>query len=458
MTGILNKHVENSVAAELGEVEEKDDICSSIAPFYRLPEYKVRYPQTIISALGELYHEYNQAFIPSVVSNTEWDTDYQFCMQEGLPVNFAVQIDMVGLPEGFLQSAHEMEQSMVKEVLRRRIFEIENSLAVYQLLENIFADETGNSFFKTNFRAALGRLRKRFKKPIALLAVTDQKYQAMKEIEFGVVNGEELTDDAVFALSGFDRFFGPDEFREYVAEKGGCDYLLYVRSSDPVDKLRDPSLEVEHPLLGDAEMRRIIKANALTFNVDGPFMDSTRRINDTKEYQSRMGMAFPIWTESDLFSLEFAAHLFRGKKYTAYDGQRLSSAFVAYLESQGVDPAMVESGELHLRAKPAKCAYGCYGHISGSLSNGGKFRNDLRRNLRQRDGGYVIQPEMATPSLTNATNGVKYTYIDRNFFAMVGQNPRFLGGFRSMMPIDSVESKNGRIHGNDSTVWAEITT
>ncbi len=462
MLKMFDRHVESSAQQELGVVAEKTDIQTSIGPFKFLPDYRITYPRIIIRALGELYEEYNKNFIPLAEANMEWKTDYQYCYRiKGLtPINFAVQVDMVGLPDSFLQIAEdeEISQEEIREILRMRIFEIENSLAMYQLLEKIFSSNGQNSFFKINFRSALSKLRKKFQKPIALLAVTEQKHQAMLSSEFGKQAGESVSDAEVSELSGFDRFFGPDDFRKYLMEnKGRCDYLLYARTSDPVSRLKDPSLQVEHPLLGDPEMRKVIKANVLTFNIDSPEMDSSRRINDTKEYQPRMKMAFPISSGADLFSLDFAEFLLGGKKgYATYTGSsRLSSQFRSYLHTCGIDPQTVESGETLLRCKPAKCAYGCYGHVVGSL-NDNKFRGELRNNMRQREGGYVVQPEMKTPVIENITNGQAYTYIDRNFLLFTGGKPHFAGGFRSLMPVDCHEAKKHRNHGNGSTVWAEI--
>ena len=170
-----------------------------------------------------------------------------------------------------------------------------------------------------------------------------------------------------------------------------------------------------------------------------------------------MGMAFQIESFTDLLSAEFAAHLTTGKTYGDFVGvNRLSRGFTAYLESQGIDPKEAESGEIHLRAKPAKGAYGCYGHVVGALTDG-DFRSGLRRNMRRR-GHYVVQLEMDRPTITNMVNGVAYTYIDRNFFGIVHGQPQFLGGFRSMMPLDSIEAQKGRNHGNASTVTAEIVS
>ncbi len=425
----IEQHMGISMTAALGTVVERTDIKSSIGPFRSLSGHRTMYPEVVIRALGELYDEYNKAFTPLVRVNREWESDYQYCIVDGMPTNWGVQIDMVGLPQCFLDTVVDMPVAVVREALRGKIFEVENSLAGYQLLENICSRKKEDSFFKTRFRAFLDGLRDRFKKSIALLAVTDEKYRSILEVEFGK---NEVSDDEVRELSGFDRLFGPIEFRQHVEKRGGqSEYLLYVRSSDPVSKLKKPDSVVDHPLLGDPTMRKIIKAYTLTLNIDAPEMEPARRINDTKWYMPGMGMAFPIYSEADLLRPEF--------------GQ--------YLRAQGVDPQDVELGRTHLRAKPAQGAYGCYGHVS-SLTTA-RFRHELRRNMRQR-GAYLVQPEMEIPTIKNTNDGTEYNYIDRNFLAVVGGHPEFLGGFRSFMPVSSAEGQRGRNHGNGATVWSEI--
>lgn len=435
---LLNASVDEKTSRHLGEIVTRGDIKSSIGPFHVLPEYRTQYPEAVTRALGGLYAEYNSAFRPLVDANREWDTDYQYCLNpDGTPLNGWVQIDMVGLPDRFLDRADALGEEAVRETLRGRIFEIENSLAMYQLLENLFSGGQQETLFKRQFRASLDDLRQKHGKPIALLAVTDQKYQAMRESEFGKSAGETLTDEEVKDLSGFDRFFGPEEFQQYLNENGGeCDYLLYARTSDPVSKLKRPASVVEIPLLEDDNFRRIIKANAITFNVDSPAWPTgdPRRINDTKEYLPLMSMGFQIRDYDEI----------------------LSEGFLRFAESQGVRPSDVTGGIAVLRAKPIKGTYGCYGHETGTVRDR-KFRQGVRKGIKER-GLYVVQPEMKTPKIVNETNGVEYVFIDRNFFSTDGHGDfRFMGGFRSLMPTDTVEAARGRNHGSQYTVWSEIS-
>lgn len=433
---LLDQNIEVSDVVSLGTVVLREDIKSTLCPFQTYPEYKTIYPQVVTQALENLYVEYNQAFRRLVSANREWDTDYQYCLApDGTPINSFVQIDMVGLPAGFLEQAATLSEEDVREVLRGRIFEIENSIAMYSLLEYFFSDGTQDTLFKRQFRAGLDNIRQKYGRPVALLAVTDQKYQTMRETEFGKRDGEPLTDEEVREFSGFDKFFSPEKFKRYIEENDGqSDYLLYVRSSDPVAKMKRPELVVDEQLLADNNMRRIIKANALTFNIDNPNwpIGDSRRINDTKEYLGEMGMAFTVFYGEDLTSTDFNS----------------------YLRSQGVGPAQVESGERLIRAKPMKGTYGGYGHFRGTLGDA-RFRRELRDALLKR-GPYVVQPELQNPTITNRDDGRSYMYIDRVFFSTDGQNYRFMGGERTLMPIDSIEAQNNRVHGNSSSVYAEI--
>jgi len=439
---LLDQFVATPQTAMLGPVIDSEDIKSSLSPFRFLPKYKTIYPPVVIQALGNLFAEYNAAFRPLVAANREWETDYQNCiLADGIPVNGFVQIDMVGLPAGVLVAAASLDEEDVREALRGRIFEIENSIAMYQYLENLFSQGDQGTLFKRQFFFSLDRIRQKNSRQIALLAVTDQKYQAMREIEFGKMDGEELSDEEVKALSGFDRFFSPAEFQKYLVDnKGQCEYLLYVRSSDPVAKMKSPEMVVLDELLEDDNLRRIVKANAITFNIDNPTLPigDRRRINDTKEYMEQIGMAFTAFYGGDLIS-----------------GGRLSADFETFIIAQGIDPRAVEAGKVVLRAKPMKGTYGGYGHIRGKLGEA-KFRRELRRNLLSR-GAYVVQPEMRNPIITNKEDGQTFVYIDRNFFSTDGQSYEFMGGVRTLMPVRTREAENNRIHGNSSSIYAEIS-
>lgn len=421
----------------LGPAVVKKDISSTEGPFRYFPEYKTRYPDVVVQALVNLYEEYNQSFGPIVAANAEWGSDYQYCLTGPgrSPNNYFVQIDMAGLSDRYLETASSLSVGQVQEDLRGRIFEIENSIAMYQLLIKIFSSPDQPSNFDLMFRESLEDIRRLFERPIALLAVTDEKDKAMKGSEFGKQADDPLTDNEVKNLSGFDRFFGPDEFNQYLQQSGGeCDYLLFVRSSDPIEKLKDPSLVIDQPLLSNPDIRRIIKANTLTLNIDSPDwpINSTRRINDTKAYLLSMGMAFPIYSFADFKSPDLEL----------------------FLQSQGGGQAEIELNELLIRAKPMLSSYGCYNHFRGSLSEP-EFKNNILKSLRKR-GPYILQPEIKNASIINESDGKKHVFIDRNFFSIVNGVTRFLGGERTLMLANSNEAVRGRIHGNESTITAEV--
>ncbi len=87
-----------------------------------------------------------------------------------------------------------------------------------------------------------------------------------------------------------------------------------------------------------------------------------------------------------------------------------------------------------------------------------RVRQELRRSLVSR-GSYMVQPEMDMPTITDEGSGETYMYIDRNFMSFTDDNePRFMGGFRSLMPTNSVEAQYHRNHGNGDTVWGQIVS
>ncbi len=439
--------------ATLGEIAMVEDARSSMGPYRYFPKYQISYPSSVTQALFELYAEYNRQFAPLVKANAEEPTDYQYCFDaSGNPLNRWVQIDMVGLTDSFLEHAKKCSAEEVKYLIRSSVFEIENSLAMYELLHKA----TPSNLFARTFRASLDELRRKHGKKIALLAVTDEKYQALLATEFGKKPGEAITDGEVYELSGFDCVLSPHEFRSHVLSRDGqCDYLLYVRSSDPVEKLRRPQLEVNQPLLSDSNMRRIIKAHTLTLNIDTPGSDTSKRINDTKKYMDPMSLAYEIQEESDLITNDFIQHMREGLPQENFVGEKLTPKFVEYLWKVGVNPLHVANGKQLVRLKPVLGAYGCYGHYSLNLAKGGPKRTSWRKELAVR-GGYVAQPELKTPSVVDRATGIAYGYIDRNFVTVLDGRPVFMGGFRTMLPLGSSEAQKGRYHGNDETVWVAV--
>lgn len=429
------------VKTEDGNTETKT------AEFNIFPEYKVRYPQIVINALIEIYREYNEAFRELVSKNKECPEDYRYAIDSrGTPINRWVQIDMVGLPEKFLELAEngQISAKEVKRVIRNSIFEIENSLAMYQLLMKMFSQKSQASKFETEFKKSLDKLRKEMggkeRVKILLLAPTYEKYNAMLLSEFGrrPDDPQELTEQDVKQMSGFDMFMGPDQFRQFINQNNGkCpeNVLIYVRASDPVAKLANPDCEVANPLLSDPQIRQIIKERSITFNIDDPNwkQDNPKRINDTKGYLVTMGIAFELKNGDDILSKEA----------------------LEYLAGRGINPLMIESLMVKIRAKPLIGAYGCYGHHVVDLTNGDD-RDKLKEDIQKR-GKYVMQPELRTPKIIEKETGKSYLFIDRVFFCCDTEgNYNFMGGFRSCMPEDSIEAQRARNHGSSYTCWAEI--
>ena len=427
--------------------------------------YDVKYPQLVIDVLWELYQEYNLAFSDLIIKNRENDGDYKYTFDENWnPTNYFVQIDMTWLPEWFLDEVERwsISKRQLKEILRNRIFELENSLAMYQLLSVVFSRNWEPTRFWETFRWLLDKLREKHWKPIALLAVTQEKYEAMLLSEFWS-DSQNITPDKVKDLSWFDAFFWPEQFQRMLDENGWkCPYLLYTRSSLPVSQLRNPEDNWHASILDDDNLRRIVKENSITYNVDSSSMAYSDRINDTKEYQQEMWIAFWFDSIDELFTKEFLEHLRNGKQpkvwtlYSSYSWPRLSEKFREFIEKRWVDSTLVDNWEIKLRFKPMKEAYWCYWHLSGSLDDK-KLRAELSRNLRRR-WSYVVQVDMLQPKISDEADEREFTYIDRVFFWINPQNwaPTFMWWFRSLMPLDTEEAKKWRNHWNSETQWVEI--
>lgn len=410
-------------------IERRSDIESSFGPFFT-SQTRITYPQVAVRALYDLFREYNHTFDSLVAKNREWQTDYQLCD----PWNLAVQIDMAGLPSAYLERLAELPLGEVREQLRHLIFEIESSISGYQWLERFFP-RAGNhdSAFRRGWRDTLDGVRRRSGRPIAILAVTQEKYESVLQTEFGCA-AEPPKPEEVYGKSGFDAFWGPDQFRDHLDRNDGdLKYALYVRSSDPISRLRDPRVNVNHPLLGSSAIRKIVRAATLTANIDDPSASWSRRINDSKLYLPPMRMAYLLTEWNDIEKPEFAA----------------------YLAQRGIDVGDVLSGSLSLRAKPAIGSYGGYGHLIGKVTKG-SFRYKVRKFMRHW-GAYLIQPEVPPSIAIDPVTGTAYAYIDRIHMGIGSDGDMaWMGGFRTYVPVADEVATIGRIAGQKETVWAEI--
>lgn len=387
----------------------------------RFDPLRVRYPRSVIDALVSLYDQFNVAFAPMVAAHREWESDYAPCTgPDGAITHWIVQIDMVGLGDGALDALRFLPTAEVRETLRERIFEIENSWAAYRTHARSIPEDDGPSYPTLSLRVLDG-LRERFGRPVALVADTAEKAQAMLEAEFGRAAGEWPEPEEVRRTTGFDAFFGPDELGRRLAD-GPSEHLLYVRASDPVDALRAETVRPSprRPLLEDATTRRRLREAALTPNIDAPHWtpDDPRRMNDTKHYLPAMGMGQLIEREEDLAR------------------------------------ACERYGDVRLRLKPAQGSYGCYGHLSGHRSDK-RFRYAVRQGLR-RWNRFVAQPEREASVAVNRRDDVEYEFMDRVFCGIVDGRPAFLGGHRLFLERASAEARRRRLHIVRDTVFAEI--
>lgn len=433
-------------ALDLGQIVIRDDIPEINEAGERethkvFREYAVQYPQTVVQALGMIFAEYNDAFQDLVRNNQEWESDYKYCQtREGKFVNPFVQIDMKGISSQLIEQLAQMPVEAVVNVLKPRIFEIENSLARYNLMRGIFSWDGQESRFQKNMDTALDRFRERFDQPVALLAVTQSKYEHMLATEFGLKPDDPRRHDSTYikALSGFDYFFGPEDFSAHIQETGrACNYILYARTSLPLDVLQNPSSKIDIPLLQNPATRKVIRENAISFNIDALDGNSATAINDTKAYLISMGLAFPVTSPDGLNSAEF----------------------MAFLAARGL---VNEKGQpragLNIRLKPTNGFYGCYQHIREMIGSATLVK-ELKKGLKIIN-SFVAQPELTITRLfnTNSQNSGSFGFIDRIFFYTEGapETTKFIGGLRNTIPDGEVEIKKGNIHGNKEAVWAEI--
>ncbi len=473
-------HKPENLTTTLGEVQlvpkipslfqDKDGLIIQ-AEFNRFKEPLI-YPLEVVKALEIILQDYSQAF-DEVVRLRQGNDGYQPACFNGVYRNFGYQIDMVGLSLEELEKFTGADPQEIAQILRTRIFEIENSLAMYNLMSGIFSktrDYSHESFFGTNLDSAIKTWEIYYGKPLVLSTTTEGKFRAMLLSEFGLENSSSLTPELVRERTGFSDFLSPEDLQRLIKQSNIDNYILYMRTSYPTFFLKNPNQKVEIPLLEEGHLVQTIRRRAITFNVDdnreamwmfenlsnvrfgydpdcGIFIitnDGTtflpQILNDTKEPLIRMGLVHPLTSPDELFNCEEYRDK-GGKKRT-----RIS-----------LNPEIINNlRTTRLRAKPAWLHYGGYGHVGGDFESD-ETRHELRRQMKKR-GMYVLQPEL--PPYVFSHNDNLYSAIHRIFFAYDPTKKvyKFVGGLFNALAIDSSEVKRGRIHGNRDAVWGQIIT
>jgi len=417
----------------LGTVVTRHDIPSTLGPFEFASNCETVYPPNVIETLNQLVEEHARVFSQFIPANTENNNlAYRHCpIIAGKFVEPFFQVDIAGLSQDVLGNTNTESAENLMEILRGRIFEFEPSIAMYGLIETF----GGAGTLGIKFREHLNVLRKIHNRPVVLLAPTFEKFEAMREEEFGKTANEPLTTGEVNTVSGFDGLWGPNEFLNHLKENGNsCKCLLYVRPSDPISKLIDPKQKVPNPLLDDPSIRRVIRNNAITLNIDNPDwpINDPRRIKDSKAALPLMDMGFEVNSINDLIS----------------DQGFLTNKFNCFITLHNLSPVSF------FRAKPMRGVYGGYGQRVIRPSN--KMGVNWLKNSLDLRGPYIIQPEIEPLIIKDRTSEQPFAVMDRAFFSTVRGFSEFIGGIRILIPTDSNEAKRKRLHGTDAMISAPI--
>ncbi|GAB4218622.1 MAG: hypothetical protein Fur009_0220 [Candidatus Microgenomates bacterium] len=426
----------------------------------------VEYPPNVVEAVTLILNHYNSAF-DKVLRMRQPEGSYPLAKFNGEFANLMVQVDMAGLPLRFLEQAKNLSPEEIAELIQRRIFEMENSLAMYNLMRGFGSPDNGEdpdkpysplSFFGVNFDSYLKILKEYFDKGIFLGTATDAKYEAMATSEFGTFPNDLLSMDKeerkklVKSLSGYDGFLSPNGV-ETILKKN---LPIYMRTSYPKVWLIHPGRNTPYniPLLEDDKIREQLRKLSITPNIDDPriinFIINGLQNGSLKVDVDENGIPF-IGSSFEMTGGFCPQTINDTKEYFAYMGFPI----VGHSNLETVKELIKNNP--NLRFKPLWLHYGCYGHLRpADFKKPNDFMEALRRNLKMR-GPYLIQPEIPPYIVDDPENG-QFEVIHRLFF---GFNPlegkyEFIGGLYDALPKESQEAKKGRIHGNKQAVWGQI--
>jgi len=404
------------------------------------------YPGNVKLALADIYSDYVKEYQRLV--ELSWNTYPMSLNKEGIFYIPFIQIDMVYLPENFLQAAKNSTPQALKAVLKPFIFEIESSIAYYELLSSIGSNNTSErNWFANWLQKQLDQVRQDTGKKVSLLVTSQSKYQSVKELEFGVAALAPLVDQRVREKSWFDSLIWPDEFIDYFRMKLS-DTLFYVRASSDANELKSPNNEATKNILEDEEYRNFIRQNSITTNIDNP--NTPFPINDTKKYMKNMGLWFFFNSVDSIISEEALDYIQRWKDFSKFTGKLYTQELEQYLLAIWVDVDTIKKGELTFRCKPVEWSYGAYGHVRLRIQDA-KSRKKLREAMLSR-WQYILQVEHQAPLILNTSNRKLYKWIDRIFMSMDREwNIKFMQWFINIIPADNDEAKKNNIH------WSRLT-
>lgn len=471
------KSYEQSIATHqivaIGQATQIAPMYAGETPPLALREYKIHYPSSLIEGYKIACEQYDQQFMKLVGRYKIWETDYQYA-----PFTLAFQVDGPAYSDDFLERTQYMSPTVIAEFITKRVFEFEANIAAYGLNGRLWPDGTTNQ----TWQATLENVRHRTGKKVAILAGSEQKLNEMMLYEMGVKRGQCISPEAVRSLTGFDAFLGPNDLVSVYQQYQGsdCPYVFFGRTSRPKSWLRNPSSNVDEGFLAYPEILRYVRAHAITHNFDGPKLSLNHPsiLMDSKEALVMVGAAYLVTQPSDIYSQEFLKYLSdngidmsdiaegilnRGEKnklgeiFLKFPATNLlSESLNNHLQTRGIDPDLIASGEKKVRAKPLKQHYGIYGHEVGPV-NRARFLNELVEQIRVR-GYYIIQPEFSNLHIVDSNNPQEsYVAIDRVFFIRGADGQLYpMESCRSLMPAQSYEGKKNNVHEGSYTRCARI--
>lgn len=405
-----------------------------------LPEFNVELPTNLAVAIGELADEYDTAFSDNLLPNhVESDSDYLSTKIDNKFSSLFYQIDMAALPESFLEDVRlgKVPFDELKEIIRARIFEFEDSIAMYGLIRNAGSElnengePVGSTKFATKFDAAIDVMRQQHG-AVVVGAIDDDKFQNLIGSELGIVQRDDprlLDNDFIRAHTGFDGYISPDEVQELIT-RNDTSTLIFARTSPAPNLLRQAGAYAsqENNLLANFRTRLGLRALALTLNIDNP--RSEFKLNDTK-------LALPFVNP---FSVLVDANNFHQLNLDEVSQQL------------GIQPAD------KVRIKPTQ-AYGAYRQstkpLEHSLVPGSNLHNQLVKNPTE---SFIIQPEIPGLVLKGSEHG-DFGGIFRIFVSKNIDSGKFevIGGQFNLLPVDNDQARKNNFHGNAAAVFAEIS-
>ena len=360
------------------------------------------------------------------------------------------------MSQTFLNEIRDFSADDIANILAPFIFEYESSIARYPLLFWI-----NNNDFKKWFIKNLDEIREKTWKKIILLATTKSKLESIQEEEFWIKKWENIDSKYIKENSWFDNLWWPKELEHYynnIEKWEESNYIFFTRASIDTEWLKNQNKKEKSEILENDDLRKFLKENTITINIDNPNDKNTIPVNDTKEYMEDLWLWYFFTNINEIFSEELIEYLktkeWRAKGFSWFKWYFYKENLKNFLISSWVNEDELKTWKVIFRFKPVYESYWAYSQLASNL-NTSKERKKLENISDWKK--FLLQLERPTKKIINENTWKEYLAIHRLFpYSDKEGEIYFNKSIINLMPINEKQKNTPTVHWGKTAEWWEI--